>query len=134
MFCYGHASDEKNMNFKRFLVSERAEIVNIVDNGYLMRNYRGGELHLSFDKVERSVVPGFSITVNKAQGLEWDDVLIYIPSIAKSNYNLVSANAFYVAASRSRSSLKIIPSNHYNDRIRPFESFTNAFDITLCNA
>ena len=134
MFCYGHATDEKNMNFKRFLVSERAEIVNIVDNGYLMRNDRGGELHLSFDKVERSVVPGFSITVNKAQGLEWDDVLIYIPRIAKSNYNLVSANAFYVAASRARSSLKIIPSNNYSDRIRPFESFTNAFDITLCNA
>ena len=134
VFCYGHATDEKNMNFKRFLMSERAEIVNIVDNGYLMRNDRGGELHLSFDKVERSVVPGFSITVNKAQGLEWDDVLIYIPRIAKSNYNLVSANAFYVAASRARSSLKIIPSNEAWDGIRPFESFTNAFDITLANA
>lgn len=134
VFCYGHTTDEKNMNFKRFLQSERAEIVNVIDNGYLMKNDRGGELLISFDKAERSVAPGFAITVNKAQGLEWDDVLVYIPRIAKSNYNLVSANAFYVAASRSRSSLKIIPSNKSSDSIRPFESFTNAFDITLANA
>ena len=134
VFCYGHETEEKNMNYKRFLVSERAEIVNVMDNGYLMKCSRGGELLLPFDKARLSVAPGFSITVNKAQGLEWDDVLIYVPQIAKLNYNLVSANAFYVAASRARSSLKIIPSNHYSDRIRPFESFTNAFDITLCNA
>ena len=134
VFCYGHTTDEKNMNFKRFLVSERAEIVNVMDNGYLMKNDRGGELLLPFDKARLSVAPGFAITVNKAQGLEWDDVLVYIPRIAKSNYNLVSANAFYVAASRSRSSLKIIPSNKSSDSIRPFESFTNAFDITLASA
>ena len=134
VFCYGHNTDEKNMNFKRFLISERAEIVNVMDDGYLMRNGRGGELHLSFDKAERSIAPGFSITVNKAQGLEWDDVLIYIPRIAKLNYNLVSANAFYVAVSRARSSLKIIPSNYWKDNIRPFETFTNSFDITLNNA
>lgn len=134
VFCYGHTTDEKNMNFKRFLQSERAEIVNVMDNGYLMKNDRGGELLLPFNKAGLSVAPGFAITVNKAQGLEWDDVLIYIPQIAKLNYNLVSANAFYVAASRSRSSLKIIPSNKSSDSIRPFESFTNAFDITLANA
>lgn len=134
VFCYGHETEEKNMNYKRFLVSERAEIVNVMDNGYLMKCSRGGELLLPFDKARFSVAPGFAITVNKAQGLEWDDVLVYTPQIAKLNYNLVSANAFYVAASRARSSLKIIPSNNYSDRIRPFESFTNAFDITLCNA
>lgn len=134
VFCYGHETEEKNMNYKRFLVSERAEIVNVMDNGYLMKCSRGGELLLPFDKARFSVAPGFAITVNKAQGLEWDDVLIYTPQIAKLNYNLVSANAFYVAASRSRSSLKIIPSNNARDIIRPFESFTNAFDITLCNA
>lgn len=131
VFCYGHETEEKNMNYKRFLISERAEIVNVMENGYLMRNGRGGELHLSFDEVERSVAPGFAITVNKAQGLEWDDVLIYIPKIVQFNLNLVSANAFYVAASRARSSLKIITSNHFWDRIRPFETFTNAFDIKL---
>lgn len=134
VFCYGHETEEKNMNYKRFLVSERAEIVNVMDNGYLMKCSRGGELLLPFDKAILSVAPGFAITVNKAQGLEWDDVLVYIPRIAKFNYNLVSANAFYVAASRSRSSLKIIPSDHAWDRIRPFETFTNAFDITLANA
>ena len=134
VFCYGHETEEKNMNYKRFLVSERAEIVNVMDNGYLMKCSRGGELLLPFDKARFSVAPGFAITVNKAQGLEWDDVLIYIPQIAKLNFNLVSAHAFYVAASRARSSLKIIPSNNALDRIRPFESFTNAFDITLCNA
>lgn len=134
VFCYGHETEEKNMNYKRFLISERAEIVNVMDNGYLMKCSRGGELLLPFDKARFSVAPGFAITVNKAQGLEWDDVLIYVPQIAKFNYNLVSANAFYVAASRARSSLKIIPSNHAWDSIRPFESFTNAFDITLCNA
>jgi hypothetical protein len=131
VFCYGHETEEKNMNYKRFLVSERAEIVNVMENGYLMRNGRGGELLISFDEVERSVAPGFAITVNKAQGLEWDDVLIYIPHIVKYNINLTSANAFYVAASRARSSLKIIPSNHWLDKIRPFETFTNSFDITL---
>ena len=134
VFCYGHETEEKNMNYKRFLVSERAEIVNVMDDGYLMKCSRGGELLLPFDNARLSVAPGFSITVNKAQGLEWDDVLIYTPQIAKLNYNLVSANAFYVAASRSRSSLKIIPSNKALDIIRPFESFTNAFDITLANA
>lgn len=134
VFCYGHETEEKNMNYKRFLVSERAEIVNVMGDGYLMKCSRGGELLLPFDKARLSVAPGFAITVNKAQGLEWDDVLIYTPQIAKLNYNLVSANAFYVAASRSRSSLKIIPSNHASDRIRPFETFTNAFDITLANA
>lgn len=134
VFCYGHETEQTNMNYKRFLVSERAEIVNVMDDGYLMKCSRGGELLLPFDKARFSVAPGFAITVNKAQGLEWDDVLIYTPQIAKFNYNLVSANAFYVAASRSRSSLKIIPSNHAWDRIRPFETFTNAFDITLCNA
>lgn len=134
VFCYGHETEEKNMNYKRFLVSERAEIVNVMGDGYLMKCSRGGELLLPFDKARFSVAPGFAITVNKAQGLEWDDVLIYTPQIAKLNYNLVSANAFYVAASRSRSNLKIIPSNHALDRIRPFETFTNAFDITLCNA
>ncbi len=134
VFCYGHETEEKNMNYKRFLVSERAEIVNAMDDGYLMKCSRGGELLLPFDKARFSVAPGFAITVNKAQGLEWDDVLVYAPQIAKFNYNLASANAFYVAASRSRSSLKIIPSSHARDRIRPFESFTNAFDITLCNA
>ena len=134
VFCYGHETEEKNMNYKRFLVSERAEIVNVMYDGYLMKCSRGGELLLPFDKARLSVAPGFAITVNKAQGLEWDDVLIYTPQIAKLNYNLVSANAFYVAASRSRSSLKIIPSNKDSDSIRPFESFTNAFDITLCNA
>lgn len=134
VFCYGHETEEKNMNYKRFLISERAEIVNVMDNGYLMKCSRGGELLLPFDKARLSVAPGFAITVNKAQGLEWDDVLIYTPQIAKLNYNLVSANAFYVAASRSRSSLKIIPSDNARDIIRPFESFTNAFDITLCNA
>lgn len=134
VFCYGHETEEKNMNYKRFLVSERAEIVNVMGDGYLMKCSRGGELLLPFDKARLSVAPGFAITVNKAQGLEWDDVLIYTPQIAKLNYNLVSANAFYVAASRARSSLKIIPSNNALDRIRPFESFTNAFDITLCNA
>lgn len=134
VFCYGHETEEKNMNYKRFLVSERAEIVNVMGDGYLMKCSRGGELLLPFDKARFSVAPGFAITVNKAQGLEWDDVLIYTPQIAKLNYNLVSANAFYVAASRSRSSLKIIPSNNARDVIRPFESFTNAFGITLCNA
>ena len=134
VFCYGHETEEKNMNYKRFLMSERAEIVNVMDDGYLMKCSRGGELLLPFDKAGFSVAPGFAITVNKAQGLEWDDVLIYTPHIAKFNYNLVSANAFYVAASRARSNLKIIPSNHAWDSIRPFESFTNAFDITLCNA
>ena len=134
VFCYGHETEEKNMNYKRFLVSERAEIVNVMDDGYLMKCSRGGELLLPFDKARLSVAPGFAITVNKAQGLEWDDVLVYTPQIAKLNYNLVSANAFYVAASRSRSSLKIIPSNNSRDIIRPFESFTNAFDITLANA
>ena len=47
---------------------------------------------------------GYSMTVNRAQGLEWDNVIVYMDVTDK---NLKTFNAMYVACSRGKNSILI---------------------------
>lgn len=99
----------------------------------------GGEYksaNISWGDFIQNFVPYYAITVNKAQGLEWDDVVVlygnpeklderqgaYVP---KKNYNLNSSDAVqatYVAVSRPRETLRI-----YYDGIRTTKQNTPVF-------
>jgi len=92
--------------------------------------------NISWGDFIQNFVPYYAITVNKAQGLEWDDVVVlygnpeklderqgaYVP---KKNYNLNSSDAVqatYVAVSRPRETLRI-----YYDGIRTTKQNTPVF-------
>ena len=70
--------------------------------------------------------------MDKAQGNEWNDVMVFMPKMVEDkdhwNGNLFRANAFYVAVSRPRENLIIVPSG---DPIAPFEKFTNSFNVQV---
>lgn len=92
--------------------------------------------NISWGDFIQNFVPYYAITVNKAQGLEWDDVVVlygnpeklderqgaYVP---KKNYNLNSSDAVqatYVAVSRPRETLRI-----FYDGIRTTKQNTPVF-------
>ena len=54
----------------------------------------------------------YAITVNKAQGLEWENVCCYITS---SDWNLKSYNALYVALTRGKQNIIIASDGHADD-------------------
>ena len=54
----------------------------------------------------------YAITVNKAQGLEWENVCCYITS---SDWNLKSYNALYVALTRGKQNIIIASDGHAGD-------------------
>lgn len=51
----------------------------------------------------------YAITVNKAQGLEWSDCLVYI---TRNDLNLLNKNALYTAVSRGRNSTLVCSTNY----------------------
>lgn len=78
---------------------------------------------------------GYSITVNKSQGLEWDNTCTYITQADK---NLFSMNALYVAMSRSKNSVyavsnfldrnKTMTSLDIKKHVKRSYKFVNLFD------
>lgn len=124
-FCDGSGSLSR-----KFLTSEKAYVTGIENGGYVIENGRNGVLFLPADRAQYCIEPCFAITVNKAQGNEWDNVMVFMPPMGTEprfyNGNLFNANAFYVAVSRPRKSLIIVPSP---DAIQPFETFTTSFDV-----
>lgn len=116
----------------KFLTSEKASLTGTYDGGYIVENFRGGIARISLRKAQHAMSFGFAITVDKAQGNEWRDVMVYMPKMVEDrdhwNGNLFRANAFYVAVSRPRENLIIVPSG---DPIDPFEKFTNSFNVQV---
>ena len=117
---------------RKFLTSEKATVTGTYDGGYIVENFRGGVARISIRKAQYALSLGFAITVDKAQGNEWNDVMVFMPKMVDDtkhyNGNLFRANAFYVAASRPREKLIIVPSC---DPITPFEEFTNSFNVQV---
>lgn len=117
---------------RKFLTSEKATVTGTYDGGYIVENFRGGVARISIRKAQYALSLGFAITVDKAQGNEWNDVMVFMPKMiddrAHWNGNLFRANAFYVAVSRPREKLIIVPSG---DPIQPFEEFTNSFNVQV---
>ena len=117
---------------RKFLTSEKATITGTYDGGYIVENFRGGVARISIRKAQFLLSLGFAITVDKAQGNEWNDVMVFMPKMVDDrkywNGNLFRANAFYVAVSRPRENLIIVPSG---DPIEPFEEFTNSFNVQV---
>ena len=117
---------------RKFLTSEKATVTGTYDDGYIVENFRGGIARISLRKAQHALSLGFAITVDKAQGNEWNDVMVFMPKMVddKNHYNgnLFRANAFYVAVSRPRENLIIVPSG---DPIAPFEKFTNSFNVQV---
>lgn len=117
---------------RKFLTSEKATVTGTYDGGYIVENFRGGIARISLRKAQHALSFGFAITVDKAQGNEWRDVMVYMPKMIDDgdhwNGNLFRANAFYVAVSRPRENLIIVPSG---DPIAPFEEFTNSFNVQV---
>ena len=117
---------------RKFLTSEKATVTGTYDDGYIVENFRGGVARISLRKAQHALSLGFAITVDKAQGNEWNDVMVFMPKMVDDrnhyNGNLFRANAFYVAVSRPRENLIIVPSG---DPIAPFEKFTNSFNVQV---
>ena len=117
---------------RKFLTSEKATVTGTYDDGYIVENFRGGIARISLRKAQHALSLGFAITVDKAQGNEWNDVMVFMPMMVDDtkhyNGNLFRANAFYVAVSRPRENLIIVPSG---DPIAPFEKFTNSFNVQV---
>ena len=117
---------------RKFLTSEKAIITGTYDGGYTVKNFRGGVARIPLRKAQYALSLGFAITVDKAQGNEWNDVMVFMPKMVDDtkhwNGNLFRANAFYVAVSRPRENLIIVPSG---DPIAPFEKFTNSFNVQV---
>ena len=117
---------------RKFLTSEKATVTGTYDDGYIVENFRGGIARISLRKAQHALSLGFAITVDKAQGNEWNDVMVFMPKMVDDtkhyNGNLFRANAFYVAVSRPRENLIIVPSG---DPIAPFEKFTNSFNVQV---
>lgn len=117
---------------RKFLTSEKATVTGTYDDGYIVENLRGGVARISLRKAQHALSLGFAITVDKAQGNEWRDVMVYMPMMVVDrkhyNGNLFRANAFYVAVSRPRENLIVVPSG---DPINPFEEFTNSFNVQV---
>ena len=117
---------------RKFLTSEKATITGTYDGGYIVENFRGGVARISIRKAQFMLSLGFAITVDKAQGNEWNDVMVFMPMMVDDrkywNGNLHRANAFYVAVSRPRENLIIVPSGYHID---PFEEFTNSFNVQV---
>ena len=117
---------------RKFLTSEKAIITGTYDGGYTVKNFRGGVARIPLRKAQYALSLGFAITVDKAQGNEWNDVMVFMPKMVDDtkhwNGNLFRANAFYVAVSRPRENLIIVPSG---DPIAPFEEFTNSFNVQV---
>lgn len=117
---------------RKFLTSEKATVTGTYDGGYIVENFRGGIARISLRKAQHALSFGFAITVDKAQGNEWRDVMVYMPKMVEDkgywNGNLFRANAFYVAVSRPRENLIIVPSG---DPISRFEEFTNSFNVQV---
>lgn len=117
---------------RKFLTSEKATVTGTYDGGYIVENFRGGVARISLRKAQHALSLGFAITVDKAQGNEWNDVMVFMPKMVDDtkhyNGNLFRANAFYVAVSRPRENLIIVPSG---DPIAPFEKFTNSFNVQV---
>lgn len=65
---------------------------------------------------------GYAITVNKAQGLEWDNVCVYLdyfdPEPKSKDLNVQSANSIYVALSRGRHTTVITTNGTNIERMR----------------
>ena len=117
---------------RKFLTSEKATVTGTYDDGYIVENFRGGIARISLRKAQHALSLGFAITVDKAQGNEWNDVMVFMPKMVDDtkhyNGNLFRANAFYVAVSRPRENLIIVPSGN---PIAPFEKFTNSFNVQV---
>ena len=117
---------------RKFLTSEKATVTGTYDDGYIVENFRGGIARISLRKAQHALSLGFAITVDKAQGNEWNDVMVFMPKMVDDrnhyNGNLFRANAFYVAVSRPRENLIIVPSG---DPIAPFEKFTSSFNVQV---
>lgn len=69
-----------------------------------LSTYDEKALEIFFDKFNL----GYALTVNKAQGLEWNNVLVYL---TRNDFNLLNKNAMYVAISRGLNNLIVCSNN-----------------------
>lgn len=75
------------------MIGDRYALINRVD---------GSTVTVSKNQLNAFFVLGYAITVNKAQGLEWPRICVYVTSIDR---NLKNFNAMYVALSRGMDAL-----------------------------
>lgn len=96
----------KKLNEYRFTRNERVVVQNVFNGGASVKSLvTGAIVNLKDLDLNMNFVLGYAITVNRAQGLEWQSTVVYITSKDK---NLMSFNAMYVALSRAKDSVILL--------------------------
>ena len=91
---------EKISNGEKFvLLSKHEEFVK------LKRLSTDSELILTISMYNRYIKPSFALTIDKVQGLGFDNVAVFYDSYAKEN--LATKTKYYTAISRAKKQLKI---------------------------
>lgn len=91
----------------------RYKVNSIQDDEVILKSQVDGSLVLCKEKdININFKLAYAITVNKAQGLEWENVCCYITS---SDWNLKSYNALYVALTRGKQNIIIASDGHAGD-------------------
>jgi hypothetical protein len=94
----------------------RYKVNSIQDDEVILKSQVDGSLVLCKEMdININFDFAYAITVNKAQGLEWENVCCYITS---SDWNLKSYNALYVALTRGKHNIIIASDGHVDDSNR----------------
>lgn len=94
----------------------RYKVESILDNEVILKSQVDGSLVLCKEMdININFDFAYAITVNKAQGLEWENVCCYITS---SDLNLKTYNALYVALTRGKQNIIIASDGHVGDSNR----------------
>ncbi len=121
----GTGSEARVFRNERFLVTGRKDdrtwrLVSAVDNR---------TVDVSDKDFDRTFSLGYAVTVNRAQGLEWDNVYVVMD---RTDYNLMHFDALYVALSRGRKSVRFVTRGLDKSTLESFlgrtNKFTNHFD------
>lgn len=94
----------------------RYKVESILDDEIILKSQVDGSLVLCKEMdININFDFAYAITVNKAQGLEWENVCCYITS---SDKNLKTYNALYVALTRGKQNIIIASDGHVGDSNR----------------
>ena len=94
----------------------RYKVESILDDAVILKSQVDGSLVLCKEMdININFDFAYAITVNKAQGLEWENVCCYITS---SDLNLKTYNALYVALTRGKQNIIIASDGHVGDSNR----------------
>lgn len=88
----------RNDPYKRYVNGEFGKIIGFTDDKISIQLEKGNLVDLTYPKFRSSVVPDHAMTVHKAQGSEFENVLIIIDS---SLTNLTNLNILYTGITRA---------------------------------